>query len=98
MYFDPFIEWILIFFIVILSVSLNLSTSSKILLISNLLIILIFWILIPVSILIGTNLIFNYPSEIIFSLLLSILVANIVKYLIEDKNKQKLNKALSEYV
>ncbi|NDK10096.1 adenylate/guanylate cyclase domain-containing protein [Candidatus Gracilibacteria bacterium] len=98
MYFDPFIEWILIFFIVILSVSLNLSTSSRILVISNLVIILVFWIIIPVSILLGTNLIFNYPSEIIFSLILSVLVANIVKYLIEDKNKQKLNKALSEYV
>ncbi len=98
MYFDPTLEWVLIFLIVILSVSLNLSASSRLLLTGNFLIILIFWIIIPVSILLWTNLILNFPTEIIFSLILSILVANIMKYLIEDKNKQKLNKALSEYV
>ncbi len=36
--------------------------------------------------------------QIIFSLLLSVAAANIIKYLIEDANKKKLNQALSEYV
>ena len=98
MYFDRKLEWLLIFLLVILSVYANLSPSNKILLISNLLIVSIFWFIFPLSILLWTNLIINFPSEIIFSLLLSFTSANIVKYLIEDTNKRKLNKALSEYV
>lgn len=97
-YFDSQLEWILIFFLVILSVSANLSSSNKVLLISNLSIVAVFWFIFPISILLGTNLILNFPSEIIFSLLLAFTSANIVKYLIEDTNKRKLNKALSEYV
>jgi len=88
----------MIFFLVALSVSVNLSTSNRVLLMSNIAIVGVFWFLIPISVLLGTNLILNYPSEIIFSLLLSVSSANIVKYLIEDNNKNKLNKALSEYV
>lgn len=98
MYFDSKLEWILIFFLVALSVYANLSPSNKVLLVSNFLIVIIFWIIFPFSILLGTNLIINFPSEIIFSLLLAFTSANIVKYLIEDTNKRKLNKALSEYV
>ena len=97
-YFDKHLEWIFIFFLVILSVSVNLSSSNRVLLLSNAGIVSIFWFIFPVSILLGTNLILNYPSEIIFSLLLAFTSANIVKYLIEDTNKKKLNKALSEYV
>jgi len=97
-YFDRKLEWILIFLLLVLSVYANLSPSSRILLMSNFLIIGVFWFLFPLSILLGTNLIINFPSEIIFSLLLAFAGANIVKYLIEDSNKQKLNKALSEYV
>lgn len=98
MYFQKQLEWVMIFFLIVLSVSVNLSSSSRFLFCSNTAIILVFWFLIPISILLGTNLILNYPSEIIFSLLLAFSSANIVKYLIEDANKQKLNKALSEYV
>ena len=98
MYFDRKLEWILIFLLVILSVYANLSPSNKILLISNFLIVSVFWFIFPLSILLGTNLIINFPSEIIFSLLLAFTSANIVKYLIEDTNKKKLNKALWEYV
>ena len=98
MYFDRNQEWILIFFIIILSVSVNLSLSRKIILIWNTAIILIFWFVFPLSILLGTNLILNFPSEIIFSLILSLSAANVIKYLREDMNKQKLNKALTEYV
>lgn len=98
MYFNSKLEWVLIFFLVVLSVYANLSPSNKVLLISNFLIVTIFWFIFPLSILLGTNLIINFPSEIIFSLLLAFTSANIVKYLIEDTNKRKLNKALSEYV
>jgi adenylate cyclase len=97
-YFDRHLEWIMIFFLVILSVSANLSSSNRVLLLSNIGIVGIFWFIFPLSILLWTNLILNYPSEIIFSLLLAFTSANIVKYLIEDTNKRKLNKALSEYV
>lgn len=97
-YFDKHFEWVLIFFLVVLSVSTNLSSSNKVLLMSNMAIVSIFWFIFPLSILLGTNLILNYPSEIIFSLLLAFTSANIVKYLIEETNKKKLNKALSEYV
>ena len=61
-------------------------------------IIVIFWLMIPLGILLGTNLVFQYPAEIIASLVFSAAAANIVKYLIEEKNKQRLNSALSEYV
>lgn len=98
MYFDMRLEWMLLFFLILLSVSVNFSESRKVLLWSNLGIIGIFWLLFPLSIFLGTNLILNYPSEIIFSWVLSVWSANIVKYLREDKNKQRLNKALSEYV
>ncbi len=98
MYFDRYLEWLMIFFIIILSVFANLSSSSKVLFFSNIAIVGVFWFIIPLSVLLWTSLILNYPSEIIFSLILAFTSANIVKYLIEDKNKQKLNKALSEYV
>ena len=98
MYFDKHLEWLLIFFLIVLSVFVNLSSSVRILLLGNIFIILIFWFTIPLSVLLGTNLIFNYPSEMIFSLVLAFSSANIVKYLIEDANKTKLNTALSEYV
>lgn len=59
---------------------------------------MIFWGIIPLSILFGTNLILNYPVQIIISLLLSITAANAVKYLIEASHKKRLNQALSDYV
>lgn len=40
----------------------------------------------------------NYPSEIVFALILSLTLSNGVKYAIEDQNKSKLKKSLSEYV
>ena len=97
-YFEKVLEWFLIFLLIILSVSVNLSRSRSILILWNIAIVSIFWFIFPISILLGTNLILNYPSEIIFSLLLSALWANIVKFIIEDTNKKKLWSALSEYV
>lgn len=98
MYFNKYIEWLLIFFLIIISVQVNLSRNSKTLVFWNLIIILVFWIIFPLSILLGTNLILNFPSEIILSLLLAFSASNIAKFLIEDANKRKLNSALSEYV
>jgi adenylate cyclase len=53
---------------------------------------------IPLGVLFWTNLFLNFPSELIVALLLSFTAANIVKFLIEDGNKKRLNSALSEYV
>ena len=97
-YFNKQLELLLIFFLIILSVYFNLSKSSYILILSNLAIIVIFLLWLPIAIIVFTNVIINYPTELIFSLVLSLTGSNIVKYLIENKQKDKLNKALSEYV
>jgi len=97
-YFDTTLEWILIFLLVVLSVYFNLSRSGYILIFSNIAIVIIFLIIFPASIIIFTNLILNYAIELIFALVFSLTFTNIAKYLIENKHKQKLNKALSEYV
>lgn len=97
-YFDAKLEWILIFCITILSVWVNLAKTRFEIFWGNMAIIVIFWLMIPLGILLGTNLVFQYPAEIIASLVFSAAAANIVKYLIEEKNKQRLNSALSEYV
>jgi hypothetical protein len=36
--------------------------------------------------------------ELVFALILSLMISNIVKYLMENKDRMKLSKALSEYV
>lgn len=97
-YFDRYLEWILIFLLIIVSVSVNLERNFRKIILWNILIISVFWFIFPLAILLWTNLILNFPSEIIFSLLLAFAASNIVKFLIEDANKTKLNKALSEYV
>ena len=97
-YFNKSFEWILILLLIIVSVYFNLSRSWFILFLSNFIIILIFTILFPFMVIIFTNLIINYPAELIFSLLISLSLANIVKYVFESKEKIKLNQALSEYV
>jgi hypothetical protein len=45
-----------------------------------------------------TNLIINYTIELIFALIFSLTLSNIIKFVIENKSKLRLNKALSEYV
>ena len=81
-----------------LSVYFNFSRSSYILIFSNVTIITIFLVILPITIIVFTNVITNYPTEIIFALVLSLTVSNIAKYLIENREKDKLNRALSEYV
>lgn len=98
MYFDRMLEWIFIFFLVILGVSLNLQSSKKSIFIGNFLLWSIFILVFPLALIIHTSLILNYPAEILLALILSILSANIVKFIIENKNKLRLSRALSEYV
>jgi membrane protein implicated in regulation of membrane protease activity len=69
-----------------------------VLIFSNIAIASIFLIIFPFSVIIFTNLILNYTIELIFALVFSLTFTNIAKYLIENKHKLKLNKALSEYV
>ena len=97
-YFNKTLEWFLVFLLIILSVYFNLSRSQAVLIFSNISIASIFLIIFPVLILVFTNLIINFPLELLFALVLSLTSSNIVKYLIENKHKQRLNKALSEYV
>ena len=97
-YFDKNIEWILILLLIMISVYFNLSHSWFILIFSNLIIIFIFFIIFPITVLSFTNLIINYTAELIFALIFSLTLSNIIKFIIENKSKLRLNKALSEYV
>lgn len=98
MYFDRKLEWLLIFLLTFTSVYFNLSRSRKVLILSNLILALFFVVIIPISIFLFTNLIMNYPTEILFAFILSQTLSNGIKYFIEDKNKERLKKSLSEYV
>nr|MDD3720255.1 adenylate/guanylate cyclase domain-containing protein [Candidatus Gracilibacteria bacterium] len=97
-YFNEYLEWFLIFLLTILAVYINFSKGGYFLLLTNLSIFTIFLIIFPSIIVSFTNLVLNFPFELFISFLLSLLLSNIVKYLIENKDKTKLNKALSEYV
>jgi len=97
-YFDESIEWIIIFLLIVTSVYFNLSRSGYVLIFSNVSIVSIFLIIYPTLVLFLTRLIMNYAVELFFALLISLTLSNIVKYMIENKHKTKLNKALGEYV
>jgi len=96
-YLDTKIEWLLIFLIIIVSVYFNISKSSYILIFSNISLVSLF-ILWTIYVIIYTNTLLNFPIELALSLILSLAISNVAKYLIENRNKEKLNKALSEYV
>ena len=97
-YFNRNLELILIFILIIFSVYFNLNRSSYVLIASNIFIVITFLILFPLFLIKYTYLILNFPAELIVSVIFSLSISNIFKYLIENKNKTKLNKALSEYV
>ena len=97
-YFDQNLEWLIIFLLILLSVFLNTSRSGYLLISSNIAIISIFLIIFPIIVISTTNLITNYYIELIFSLIFSLIASNMLKYLLENINKEKLNKALWEYV
>jgi hypothetical protein len=86
-----------LFLLLILGTYLNLSRSGIVLIFSNLAIVSIFLIIYPKVLLIN-NVFLNYPAELLFSLILSLTLSNILKYLLEDRNKQVLSQALSEYI
>lgn len=98
LYFNSFYEWVLIFCIILLSVSVNFSSKTRVLLYGNSVIFILFTLLVPLGILFFSNLVINFPFEIGISFFLSFWVTNLIKYLIEDTNKARLGKALSEYV
>ncbi|NVP17206.1 adenylate/guanylate cyclase domain-containing protein [Candidatus Gracilibacteria bacterium] len=98
LYLDNNLELLLIFTLILLSVYSNLSRSGYVLVFSNLSITAIFLVIFPIFILIFTSYLLNYLFELFFSLILSLTISNTIKYLVENKNKLKLNKALSEYV
>ena len=97
-YFDKYLELILIFLLIIISTYFNFNKRWYVLLISNILIAFIFLFAFPFYIILETNLIINFPLELFSALVLSLIFSNIVKYLTELKNRQRLNRALSEYV
>ncbi len=97
-YFNTSLEWLLIFSLIIVSVYFNLSRSSFVLILSNISIIIIFLLIVPTVFIIFTNIVINFPTELIFALIMSLTSSNLVKYLVENKEKWKLNKALGEYV
>lgn len=95
-YFNRYNELVLILLLTILSIYINLNKWWFFLVFSNFAIISILWLyFISIKIL---HLVLNFPSELIISFFISLILSNIVKYLIENKDKIKLNKALSEYV
>lgn len=98
LYFNSFYEWVLIFCIILLAVSVNFSSKTRVLLYGNSIIFILFTLLVPLWILLFSNLVINFPFEIGISFFLSFWVTNLIKYLIEDTNKARLGKALSEYV
>ncbi len=97
-YFNKNIEYLLLLLLIILSVYFNLSRSGYILFLSNITIAIVFLIIFPILVVFFSKTIINFPIELLVWLILSLAVSNTVKYLIENKNKVKLNKALSEYV
>ncbi len=98
-YLNNNLELLLIFLFILICVyfNFNISRSSYLLIFSNLALVLLFCLFIIYSIK-YTNYLLNYPVELGFSFILSLVISNILKYYIENKQKIKLNKALSEYV
>lgn len=95
-YFDKNTELLLLFLLSILAIYINLSKSWKILIFNNIWIIGLLFIYFSLIYLLKFRL--NYPFEVFLAFLISIVISNIAKYIIENKDKTKLNTALSEYV
>ena len=96
-YMNFYVEWFLIFLLILISAYFNISRSSYVLILSNIWIIWLF-ISFVIFLILFTNYLLTYIIEFAVALLLSLAVSNIVKYYIENNSRLKLNKALSEYV
>lgn len=92
------LEWVLLLLVLIISIYFNLSRSWNILLISNIFIIAVFWIFFPIFTAVFADMIINHIYELYIALIFGLALSNIFKYMIENKHKNKLNKALWEYV
>lgn len=97
-YFPAVLQTLLLFLLIIVSVFFNLHRSGRVLVWSNITLVIIFTIVIPVFLIIYTNVILTFGFTLLVTLIFSLAVSNIVKYLLETKDKQALNKALGEYV
>lgn len=97
-YFNWYLETLLVLLVILISVYFNLSKSWYTLFFSNLSISILFLFIFPFLIIVYTSLVLNYITQLMLWLILSLTFSNIVKYIIENIHKQKLNKALSEYV
>ncbi len=95
-YFNKNFEFLLIFIFSILAIFINLNKWVKNLILSNVLV--LFLIIVYFISIKNFKLILNYPFELFLAIILSAVFSNILKYLFENKDKLKLNKALSEYV
>jgi len=103
-YFNSKLELLLILLLIITAIYFNFSSNNKKLLFSNIFIFTIF-IFLPYWIIIfggyfnnKTILLLNYSASIVLAFILSITFSNIAKYLIENKDKKKVLKALWEYI
>ena len=97
-YFDKNLELLFIFILIVCAVYFNISRLWYVLIFSNIAIITIFLLIFPALILTLTISIPNYFIELLVALFLSLILSNIIKYLMENKDRLKLGKALSEYV
>ena len=96
-YFNSILEWSLILLLIIIAIYFNFSRNNKLIIFSNISILSIF-IFLPLLLIIWSNLILNHPASIVLAFILSVTFSNIAKYLIENKNKKKMLKALWEYI
>ncbi len=97
-YFNTFIEKILLFLLLFLGCYFNISGRWKKLIWSNIAVVTIFLFIVPLSVVLFTDLLLNYFGQFIIGLLWALIISNIAKYLWENKDKNKLNTALWEYV
>jgi adenylate cyclase len=93
-----FVERTLLFLVLLISIYFNLSRSGRILLLSNICIVTFFWMFFPIFTAVYADMIVNNIYELIIALIFWLALSNIFKYMIENKHKNKLNKALWEYV
>lgn len=97
-YFNEDLEWALLFLFTIILVYFNLWNNYKSIVLINIWFIVIFVLLNIYLLGLRTGMFLNHPAYLIFVFILSITSSNIVKYLIENKDKKKMIKAFWEYI
>lgn len=98
-YFNKYLEALIIFLLIMFSVYFNFTKSWRLLIVTNIVIITLFFITsLFVIINFFPNTILNYPWVSILWIFFSILFTNLARYLTENKDKIKLSESLSQYV